>query len=487
MPSRPNIAFVTPEMSPLAKVGGLADVSASLPPALRAAGHDVRIFLPLYDVVARRGLDLVPVETAQQVGMTLAGRYLAFNLFERRPSGAPDEPLLYLIQCAPLFEREGKVYTEHDDEHVRWLFFQRAVIESLQRLQWAPRIMHLHDWTTALVPGLLQRKYAWDQLFADTRSVMTIHNLGYQGGFGAHVIDELDLHDMADLFDPSDVAAGGVNWLKTGLATVDRITTVSPTYAQEIQTPEHGHGLDGLLRSRGGSVVGILNGIDQDEWDPSRDRDLPVRYGRDDLWRRRRNKVELLQRVGLPADADTLLFGLIARLTSQKGVDLIEQVMPDFLSERPARLVVLGSGEVRYEQFFTDLAARFPSRVAYVKAFDDPLAHHIEGAADVFLMPSKYEPCGLNQMYSQRYGTLPLVHRTGGLADTVDPIVDGTGTGFVFDEYTGAALREALEAAVQLWQQPERWREAAERGMQREFGWGDRAERYSEVYAQLAG
>jgi len=480
-----NIAFVTPELTPLAKVGGLADVSGSLPPELAALGHDVRVFLPLYDRIAERGMDLVPVESAQQVEMTLNGRFLSFNLFEQRHDGRPGTPRLYLVQCAPLYEREGQVYTDHDDEPVRWFFFQRAVIESLQRLQWAPRILHLNDWTTALLPVLLKRRYGWDQLFAETKSVMTIHNLGYQGGFAAHVLNDLDLTDMSDVFDPVELSGGGINWLKTGLATVDRITTVSPTYAEEIQTERYGHGLDGLLRSRGGDIVGILNGIDETEWDPAGDRMLPVRFGPRDVWRRERNKLELLQRVGLPEDPKTLLFGLIARLTSQKGIDIMAEVMADFLSERPARLVVLGSGEARYEEFFRDLAERFPSRVAYRHGYDEPLAHHIEGGSDVFLMPSLYEPCGLNQMYSQRYGTLPLVHKTGGLADTVQDVSDGKGHGFVFDEYSGVSLRGAMEHALDLWETPGAWAAAVERGMERRFGWGDRAERYGEVYREL--
>ena len=485
MPSGTRIAFVTPELAPLAKVGGLADVSGSLPPALAAAGHEVRIFMPLFDIVTEKGLDLVPVPTAQQVGMTLGGRYLAFNLFERRHGGDPAEPRLYLIQCAPLFERQGQVYTEHDDEHVRWGFFQRAVVESLQRLQWSPQILHLNDWTTALIPLLLKRLYAWDQLFADTRTVMTIHNLGYQGGFIAATIDDLDLRGVADAFDQAELAGGGVNWLRTGLSMVDRITTVSPTYAQEIQTPEFGYGLDGLLRERGDAIVGILNGIDEEAWDPKLDPHLPRRFGPQDVWRRRGNKLELLRRMGLPEDPDTILYGLIARLTSQKGIDLLEEVLPAFLGERPARLVVLGSGEARYETFFANLVERFPSRVGYSRGYDEPLAHHIEGGSDVFLMPSRYEPCGLNQMYSQRYGALPLVHRTGGLADTVDPIVDGSGQGFVFDEYSAAALRAALDRSVEVWSQPERWAEAMDRGMRRHFGWGDRAEDYGEVYRDL--
>lgn len=482
-----NICFVTPELTPLAKVGGLADVSGSLPPELAALGHDVRVFLPLYDRIAERGLDLVPVAGAQQVEITLNGRFLSFNLFERRHDGTKATPRLYLVQCAPLYERNGQVYTDDEDEPVRWFFFQRAVIESLQRLQWAPRIMHLNDWTTALLPVLLRRRYGWDQLFAHTKTVMTIHNLGYQGGFAAHVLNDIEMTDMSDVFDPVELSHGGINWLKTGLSTVDRITTVSPTYAQEIQTERYGHGLDGLLRARGDDIVGILNGIDEVEWDPAGDRMLPVRFGVNDVWRRRRNKIELLQRVGLPEDPGTILFGLIARLTSQKGIDLIEQVMADFLSERPARLVVLGSGEARYEEFFRALAERFPSRVAYRHGYDEPLAHHIEGGSDVFLMPSLYEPCGLNQMYSQRYAALPLVHKTGGLADTVAPVEGTAGQGFVFDDYSAASLRAALDRAVALWEKPAAWQAAVERGMTRHFGWGDRAADYGDVYRALVG
>ena len=487
--ARPSIAFVTSELAPWAKVGGLADVSASLPPALAAAGHDVRVFLPWYGRIRADHLEAVPVASAQQVGLHLAGRFLTFNLYEHRPGGAPASPRLYLVQCAPMFERGEEVYTLHADEYVRWVFFSRAVIESCQRLQWGPDIVHVHDWPTALLPIMLRTLYGWDQLFANTRSVLTIHNLGYQGEFGAHILQELGLTALIPHLDPLRLQAGSVSFLETGLRTADRLTTVSPTYAREIQTPEQGHGLDALLRQRSAELTGILNGVDESVWHPQHDRALPFRYSAGSLWRRERNKLELLARVGLPEDAQTPLLGIIARLTSQKGFDLLPDVLDAVFDARPVRLVILGSGEAKYEDYFTRLAAKYPSHVAFCQGYDEPLAHLIEAGVDLFLMPSHYEPCGLNQMYSQRYGAIPLVHRTGGLADTVESFTEfpDAGTGFVFEPYETRALATALDRALDLYDQPERWQALRKRAMRRDWTWGPRAEQYADLYGSLVG
>lgn len=486
--ARPSIAFVTSELAPYAKVGGLADVSASLPPALAAAGHDVRVFLPFYGRITADQVEAVPVENAQQVALPLAGRFLSFNLFEHRPDGRAANPRLYLVQCAPMFERGDEIYTLHPDEYLRWAFFSRAVFESCQRLQWGPDVLHVHDWPTALMPLMVRTLYAWDQLFADTRTVLTIHNLGYQGVFGAHVLAEMGLSSLASHFDAQRLQQDQVNFLETGLRTADRLTTVSPTYAREIQTKEQGHGLDALLRERSDVLSGILNGVDETVWHPQRDRHLPFRYGAKSVWRRERNKLELLARMGLPEDAQAPVLGIIARLASQKGFDLLPEVLDAVLDTRPARLVILGSGEQKYETYFTELQQRYPSRVAFSRGYDEPLAHLIEAGVDLFLMPSHYEPCGLNQMYSQRYGSIPLVHRTGGLADTVEPFTASpdAGTGFVFEPYAVSALRAALERALDLYDQPERWQALVGRAMQREWAWGPRAEQYSELYGELA-
>lgn len=485
----PSIAFVTSELAPLAKVGGLGDVSASLPPALAAEGHDVRVFLPWYGRISSDQVEAEPVAGAQQVGLHLAGRFLTFNLFEHRPQGEPAIPRLYLVQCAPMFERGDEVYTLHDDEHVRWVFFCRAVIECCQRLQWGPDVMHVHDWPTALLPLMLRTLYGWDRLFTATRTVFTIHNLGYQGVFGAQVLEELGLGSLRPHLNPAHLNDGYVNFLETGLRTADRLTTVSPTYAREIQTPEQGHGLDALLRERSAQLTGILNGVDEAVWHPERDRMLPFRYGTRSLWRRERNKLELLARMGLPEDAQAPVLGIIARLTNQKGFDLLPEVLDALFDERSVRLVVLGSGEQKYEAYFAELQRKYPSRVAFAQGYDEPLSHLIEAGIDIFLMPSHYEPCGLNQMYSQRYGAIPLVHRTGGLADTVEPFTEfpDAGTGFVFEPYSVPALRAALDRALDLYDQPERWQELRRRAMHRDWTWGPRAEQYTDLYASLVG
>ena len=476
------IVMVSPECAPVAKVGGLADVCASLTPQLVERGHDVRIFLPFYEPLLNRGLELEPVLEAQQVPLPLAGRYFTFNVFETEQSGVP----LYLVQCAPLFERGDAVYTMHADEPLRWVFFCRAVLETLQRMVWAPDLLHLHDWPTALMPVLLKTVYAWDQLFARTRTVFTIHNLGYQGVFGTEVLEQIELAHAPQYFDPGDLAAGRINFLKTGLTHSDRLSTVSPSYAEEIQTPLHGHGLDGLLRERAADLRGILNGIDESEWGAEADRSVPVRYGAGSLWRKRHDRHALLARTGLSIPDGVPVLGIVSRLAEQKGFDLLPAVLESVLEERDVALVVLGSGEAHIEHFFRDLAERRSDRVAFSLGYDEALSHLIEAGSDLFLMPSHYEPCGLNQMYSQRYGTLPVVHRTGGLRDTVEPYDErtGQGTGFAFAPATVEALSASLGQALDVFENRPVWESMMRQAMSRHFGWGDRAADYGLMYRE---
>ena len=479
----PRVVHVTGELAPWAKVGGLADVCSALPRAQAAAGLRPVLFLPYYGRLLRSGLEATPVEGAQQVPLPLGGRFLSFNLFESQHEGVP----LYLVQCAPLFERGDEIYTLHDDEGVRWVFFCRAVLESLQRLGFAPEILHAHDWTAALAPLLLRTLYAWDQLFARTRTVLTIHNLGYQGTFGSELLGRADLQPVADVLDATTLGSAPVNFLAAGLRSADRLTTVSPTYAEEIQRPEYGHGLDPILRERREALRGILNGIDDEVWGAEVDRLVPVRFSASSVWRKRRARAALLESVGLDEAPGTPVFGLVSRLAVQKGIDLLRESLPAFLRRHPARLVVLGSGEEVYESFFTGLNEAFPEQVVFRRGYDDPLAHRIEAGADFFLMPSIYEPCGLNQMYSQRYGTLPVVRRTGGLADTVVDLDEDpeNGTGIVFDVADAAALGAALERAIRIHDDEPRREAAVRRAMGRSFGWSAREREYAALYAEL--
>ncbi len=481
-----NIAFVSAELSPWFKVGGLADVSAALPRALAALGHDLRVFVPLYDLATPQQLGATAVEAVQDVLVAIGGRRDTFHLYERRPS-AEGEPHLYFVQCAPFFEREGAIYTWHDDEARRFLFFMRAVFESLQRIPFAADILHANDWSTALMPLLLRTHYAWDSLFHHARTVLTIHNLAYQGVFDARVLNDLDLGSGTTWVDGEDLAQGRLNFLKSGLQLSDRLTTVSPTYAREIQEPATGCGLDEILRGRREDLVGVLNGVDTEVWNPLRDPFLPARYDRSSLWRKVENKRALLGRAGLEVRELRPLFGLIARLVAQKGIDLLAEVLEAFLEEQDAALVVLGQGEARFEDFFRALELRWPGRVRFWSAFDEEFAHLLEAGCDFFLMPSTFEPCGLNQMYSQLYGTVPVVRRTGGLADTVaayDP-VRGEGTGIVFEGTEPPALRDALDQALALHANPEHLDRLRRNGMKQDWSWARRADQYVEVYEGL--
>lgn len=430
-----RVCHVTSEIAPYAKTGGLADVSAALPEYQRRAGHDARVFSPLYASMDVESSALAPVDGLENLGIETGTRTYPYSVYETRTPGAGVP--VYFIHCPRLYDRDG-LYTSDPDEHVRFVVLQRAAIESCQRLGWSPHVFHCHDWQTSLVPLYLKTLYAWDALFRNSRSVLTIHNLGYQGIFPARAVQDTGLARVKKYLHQEDLKAGRIGFLKTGLLYADLLTAVSPTYAEEIQTPELGVGLDGILARRSGSVVGILNGVDTAIWNPSTDPNLAHRYSAKSLWRKEKNKAVLLQELGLTYRKGVPVVGMITRLTYQKGVDLLEDVLPEVLEAYEMRLVVLGNGDADHESFFRKLQARFPEKVRFWCGFNAKLAHRIEAGADLFLMPSLYEPCGLNQMYSRIYGTVPIVRKTGGLADTVelwDPDTE-EGSGIVFDHAT---------------------------------------------------
>jgi starch synthase len=480
-----RICFATSELAPLAKVGGLADVSGALPRELMAQGHDVHVYLPLYRRVREHGLALAPDPALHALPLQLGRRTYRYSVLTARLPGSNLD--VRLVDCPALYERPG-IYTQDDDEHLRFLLLTRAAIECCQRLQWAPDVLHCHDWQTAMAPLYLKTVYHWDRLFERTRTVLTIHNLGYQGTFPAAALEDLGLGDGAHLLHQEDLRAGRIGFLKTGIAYADALTTVSPTYAREIQTEPLGMGLDALLRRRAGSLAGILNGVDTSEWDPRTDRHLAARYSEKSLWRKEKNKQALLESLGLEYVKGVPVIGIVSRLSAQKGIELLEPTVPEVLRERDARFVALGSGEPRLDQILHSIQARFPGRAAFYRGFSDELAHRIEGGADLFLMPSLYEPCGLNQMYSMRYGTAPVVRATGGLADTVrhfDPAT-GVGTGFVFEHFTTDGLRWALGEALRAYDDPKAWRRLQLNGMATDFSWGAQALEYDELYRRVA-
>jgi starch synthase len=448
-----RVLFVTPECAPLVKTGGLGDVSAALPAALRALGHEVDILLPGYSEVLGKTRDATPTARFDELGFDC--RLLRENH-------------VLLLDCAALYQREGSPYQDPGgrdwpDNALRFGLLSKVAA----RLAPQYDVVHCNDWQAALTPVFS----------GGERTLLTIHNLAFQGNFDRSWMARLGLPEELFSIDQLEFH-GRLSFLKGGLVHARAINTVSPTYAREIQTEELGCGLDGLLRHRRGVLSGILNGIDVEEWDPSRDPHLARRYDESSLDLKQANKEKLRGRLKLEARPDLPLVGFIGRLTHQKGADLVAGA----LAGLPAQAVVLGKGEREIEEALAAAAARHPGRIAAAIGFDEALAHLIEAGADVFLMPSRYEPCGLNQMYSQRYGTPPVARATGGLADTV---TDGE-TGFLFERAEAPALGAAVGRAIAAWREPRRWREIQRAGMRRDFSWREAARRYADLYSRLA-
>ena len=448
-----RVLFVTPECTPLAKAGGLGDVSAALPPALRALGVQVDVLLPGYAQVLRQIGDATEVARFSELGLDC--RVLKNNQF-------------LVLDCAPLYQREG-IYQDPGgqdwpDNALRFGLLSKVAA----RLAAGYDVVHCNDWPAALMP-----------VFSQKPSLLTVHNLAFQGNFERSWLARLGLPPESFSMHQLEFH-GRVSFLKGGLVHAGAINTVSPTYAREIQTGEFGCGLDGLLRERHAVLSGILNGIDTDAWNPASDPHLAQPYDASSLDRKASNKRALQRRLNLEP-SDELLIGLVGRLTHQKGIDLVAAAAHE-LAALPAQLAVLGQGERSLEGALAAAAARHPGRIALATGFDEELAHLIEGGADIFLMPSRFEPCGLNQMYSQRYGTPPVARATGGLVDT---IVDGE-TGFLFDRAEPAALAAAVRRAIAVWREPARWREVQRAGMGRDFSWRAAARQYAQLYSRLA-
>lgn len=473
-----RILFVSSEVAPYSKTGGLGDVSSALPACLQAMGHDVTVVTPLYRMVRESDQRLHPVY--DRVGVRAMGG-AGFDAY------LAEDGRTWFVDFPPLYDRES-IYTNDSDEHLRFLFLTHAALELCRRRAWSPAIAHGNDWQTGMLPLLLRSTYAGDHLFAFTRSVFTIHNLRYQGVFGSAILTDLGLGGFEHLLHQDHLREGRINFMEHALLYADAITTVSPTYAREIQTPEHGAGLDAILRRRSPDLFGVLNGIDTNVWNPRIDRYLTAHYSEQNLDEKSKNKAALLQRGGLDGDSEAALIGMVSRLTAQKGIELTIRPLVKRLQAGMITLVALGSGEKRLEDALGQLAALFPDRAYYQRGYDEGLAHLIEGGADTFLMPSQYEPSGLNQMYSLAYGTPPIVRRTGGLADTVsqyDPTT-GQGTGFVFDHYTEDGLSWALDRALQVFPHREEWRRLQLNGMAEDNSWERRGTEYDEIYQRLS-
>lgn len=471
-----RILFVASEVSPYAKTGGLGDVAGALPAELRSRGHDVITVTPLYDGVDRSGLILRDATLRVDLG----NHDITAGVFE-------DPRTSTLFLDVPSLYGRATLYTDDPDEALRFAALSRLSLAVPAMLDWRPDVIHCNDWQTGLIPAYL-RAGAVGEL-TGTPTLLTIHNLGYQGGFDAALIEDLGLAPIAHLVHQDHLRAGYVGFLETGILHADLVTTVSPTYATEIQTPALGLGLDPLLRERSDDVIGILNGIDTSEWNPLADSRIPFHYSAKSLWRKEWNKEALCQEAGLPYRRHVPVVGIVSRLVDQKGFDYVEGPLVHFLDTWDMRLVVVGTGAPEHEALFRRLSVDYPGQVAFFNRFDVALSHLVEAGSDIFLMPSRYEPCGLNQMYSLAYGTVPVVRRVGGLADTVspfDPII-GTGNGLVFDDPTPVALGGALGRALTLHLNGRTWRLLQRNGMAVDNSWARRAAEYETAYLRAVG
>jgi starch synthase len=471
-----RVALLSSEVVPFAKTGGLADVAGALPKALRTKDVDAIVLLPLYQQVDR---SLLKDEVIEDVPVDWRGHTRLTRIYQSDAAGAP----AYLIEAPEYFSRDS-IYGFRDD-HERFAFFGRAALSFLRHQDWKPDIVHANDWPGGFPTIELRARRRFDPFFENTRTVFSIHNMAYQGLFESSDLWWLGFGDTRDQND--FLLEGHASALKAGLVSADALSTVSRRYSYEIQTAEQGHGLDWLVRSRRDRMLGITNGVDYDLWNPETDPHIAANYSLSDLSGKRECKRDLLQRFGLPEELDRPIIAIISRLVAQKGYDLIQPLARAIL-QTGSFFIALGAGAKEYEDFLQSWHDTAPHRVGIYKGYaGEPLAHQIEAGADMFLMPSQYEPCGLNQMYSMRYGTVPIVRATGGLDDTVenfDPR-SGAGNGFKFQDYSAGALLEKIREALYFYSKPEAWRVIQRNGMQRDNSWPTAAQRYVELYERL--
>lgn len=485
-----SILMISAEAHPLAKVGGLADVMGALPKALEERGHEIRLAVPFYRTIKESGISAKAIKGAEVFDIALGDSTVPARVWRAKLPGSKIK--VFLIANDQLFDREG-IYAEPDtgepysDNAERFIFFSKAALRLMRFVKWSPDIIHCHDHQTGLIPAWLRRGSQQNRWSDGIRTIFTIHNLAYQGaypkamgykaGFGEEMLKPMGGIEFH----------GKINMMKAGITFADTITTVSPTYAKEIQTPDFGYGLDGALRARSEHLVGILNGADYSVWDPKRDRLIPYRYDRRKPQGKLKCRKALIERLGLDVGDVTPLVGIVSRLVAQKGLDIMMKIFGEIIG-LDIGLVVLGLGEQKYHDLLKTAAARFPGRVSVNLAFDEELAHWIEAGCDMFMMPSKYEPCGLNQMYSMKYGTVPIVRKTGGLADTViDFDESDRSTGFVFNDYDSRALLEAVRRAREAFLDKLRWNALVDRAMAQDFSWQRSAAAYENVYVETLG
>ncbi len=482
-----KIAFVTPEATPFAKTGGLADVSGALPNELKKLGHDVRVFMPGYSTALGSADKLK--ETGISWDIEIDDWLYNVNLkIHRNYKTAPT----YFVGNDFLYDRK-ELYvdpltgSDYVDNAERFVLFSRAVIESFRALKWMPDIIHANDWQSAPVISLLKTLYAEDSELASIKTLFTIHNIAYQGIFDMKKTKLLEIEKKH--FAPLGAFEywGKLNFMKSGIFFADKISTVSPSYAEEVRSgEEYGMGLQGLLEDRQEDLVGIINGVDYKSWSPQKDKLIPHKYIIQNLSGKKQNKLELLNQAGLPIRIEQPLIGMISRLDNQKGFDIIKEMFDEMMS-LDLQFILLGTGDAKYHEYFEAKALEYPDKFKPFLAFDNKLAHLIEAGSDLFLMPSKYEPCGLNQLYSLKYGTAPIVRKTGGLADTIEDWDETTltGTGFVFEKYDSGELLGAVKRALTLFSKKRTWFKIVKQGMKKDFSWKKSANEYIKLYRSL--
>jgi starch synthase len=476
-----RVLFVTPEAVPFAKTGGLADVAGALPKFLKALGCDLKVVMPYYRMVKESGH---PVQhLGEEIEVLLGDEVLKADIYQ---SQLNQEVPVYFIGRDEFFDREYLYSTprgDYFDNAERFIFFSKAALLFCQRMEYSPQIIHHHEWQTGLIPAYLKSIYRNDPLFSRTAVVFTIHNIAYQGVFKKEKFRLTGL--PIEMYNPEGIEFWErINFMKAGIVYADVINTVSQKYSEEIQTYEYGYGLEGILRKRKEALYGILNGVDYQDWDPSRDPFLIARYNPQNLSEKRECKKDLLKEFNLsPSLANFPLLGMISRLADQKGFDLLAEIL-DELFTLDIGFVLLGTGEQKYHDLFTEVARKYPQKAGIRIAYDDRLAHKIEAGADFFLMPSKYEPCGLNQIYSLKYGTIPIVRATGGLDDTIvnyDPAT-GKGNGFKFVRYDAKEFLNQMKVAIGFYSQPGHWKQLLRNAMAADFSWQRSAEAYLRLY-----
>ncbi len=488
--SKLNIAMIAAEAAPFVKVGGLGDVVGALPKALKKAGANPIVIIPAYRSIDKHKFRITPCASVPEFEVPLGLLTERARIFQGR---IPDSPVdVYLVGSSRYFDRDG-VYDDpttkegYTDNMQRFIFLMRSGIELLRRLGNPIDIIHCHDSHAALIPGMMKLNYRDDSLFAKAGTLLTIHNIAYQGLYPVESLAYAGI-DPAQFYPASPFEYWGqVNFMKAGIELSDKINTVSQTYAMEIRTNhEFGMGLEGVLHNREEDLNGIINGIDYDEWDPGMDPLIPAQYSKRDFSGKAKCKTHVQQRFGLPINQDrTPIIGIVSRLADQKGFDLIAEAV-DEIASLDLQLVILGTGQQKYHDLLGRVASKYPKKIGLRLSFDNQLAHQIEAGCDMFLMPSRFEPCGLNQLYSLRYGTVPIVRATGGLADTVIDADSGNGTGFCFSGYTPREMLAAIRRALAAYANPDQWNKLRIRAMSQDWSWERSAEEYMKLYRAIA-